>query len=47
MQFTSEEVKKIYSAAGVPEKYEADLFLGDHRFADNKAFAFFDKYLKG
>jgi dienelactone hydrolase len=42
----SEEVKKIYSAAGVPEKYEVDLFDGDHRFAGNKAFAFFDKYLK-
>jgi len=42
-----EEVKKIYSAAGAAKKYDVDIFGGDHRFAGNKAFAFFDKYLKG
>ena len=40
------EVAKIYAAAGVSENYEVDLFDGDHRFAGNKAFAFFDKHLK-
>jgi dienelactone hydrolase len=43
----SDEVKKIYAAAGVPQNYEVDLFNGDHKFAGNKAFGFFDKHLKG
>ena len=43
----AEEVKKIYAAAGCPENYETDIFEGDHRFAGNKAFDFFDKHLKG
>ena len=42
-----EEVKKIYAAADVPQNYEIDLFPGGHRFGGNKAFTFFDKYLKG
>ena len=40
------EVAKIYKAAGVPQNFEVDLFDGDHRFAANKAFDFFDKHLK-
>ena len=43
----ADEVKKIYAAAGCPENYEVDLFEGDHKFAGNKAFDFFDKHLKG
>ena len=42
----AEEVRKIYTAAGVPENYEVDAFPGDHQFAGNKAFGFFDKHLK-
>ena len=42
----SEKVRKIYAAAGVSDKYEVDLFEGDHAFGGNKAFDFFDKYLK-
>ena len=40
------EVEKIYAAAGVPEKLELDLFEGIHQFGGNKAFDFFDRYLK-
>ena len=43
----AEEVRKIYGAAGVPHNYEVDAFPGDHQFSGNKAFAFFDKHLKG
>ena len=43
----TEEVKKIYAAAGAGQNYEVDAFPGDHRFSGNKAFAFFDKHLKG
>jgi len=43
----SRKVKMIYEAAGVGQNYEVDLFDGDHRFSGNKAFSFFDKYLKG
>ena len=41
------EVEKIYEAAGVKDRLELDLFEGEHSFAGNKAFGFFDKYLKG
>lgn len=43
----SRGVVRIYEAAGVPENNEGDLFDGGHRFADNKAFDFFEKQLKG
>jgi len=43
----AKEVEKIYKAAGAPQNYEIDLFPGDHSFAGNKAFPFFDKHLKG
>ncbi|OHB54860.1 MAG: hypothetical protein A2Y12_05465 [Planctomycetes bacterium GWF2_42_9] len=43
----STEVRKIFEVAGVLDNYEVDLFGGDHRFSGNKAFDFFDKYLKG
>ncbi len=39
-------VREIYEAAGVPEKLELDLFPADHSWGDNKAEAFFAKYLK-
>lgn len=42
----SRKVKDIYKVAGVPEKYEIDLFEGGHRFSGDKAFGFFDRYLK-
>jgi hypothetical protein len=42
----SDKVKKIYKAAGASEKYEVDLFAGDHQFSGKKAFEFFDKNLK-
>lgn len=43
----AEEVKKIYAAAGVPHNYQLDVFPGDHQFAGNQAFTFFDQHLKG
>lgn len=42
----SKKVAKIFDAAGTSKKYEIDLFNGDHGFAGNKAFGFFDKYLR-
>jgi len=42
----SREVSKIYTAAGVGNNYEVDIFGGGHEFAANKAFDFFDRYLK-
>jgi len=39
------EVQKIYRAAGVPDKIEADIHKGPHAFAGNKAFDFFKKHL--
>ena len=40
------EVEKIYTAAEARERLELDLFEGVHQFGGNKAFGFFDKYLK-
>ena len=40
------EVEKIYAAVGVGERLELELFHGGHQFGGNKAFGFFDKYLK-
>ncbi len=40
------EVEKIYAAADAAGRLELDLFEGNHQFAANKAFDFFDKYLK-
>ncbi len=40
------QLKKIYETAGAEDKLEFDVFLGEHSFAGNKAFSFFDKYLK-
>jgi hypothetical protein len=42
----SDEVKKIYEAAGVSDNYQADIFEGGHEFAGNKAFKFFEDNLK-
>jgi hypothetical protein len=40
-----EGVRRIYEAAGVAGHLWADVHLGEHAFADNKAYAFFKKYL--
>ncbi len=40
-------LKNIYDAAGVSPNLEFDIFMGEHSFAGNKAFSFFDKHLKG
>ena len=40
-----EGVKRIYSAAGAPEYLWADIHPGEHAFAANKAFDFFQKHL--
>jgi len=40
-------LRSIYEAAGAKDKLEFDIFPGEHSFAGNKAFSFFDKYLKG
>lgn len=40
-----EQVKAIYQAAGSAERLWQDVHVGGHRFAGNKAFAFFEKYL--
>ena len=42
-----DEVQKIYTAAGAASSYETEIFEGDHRFAGDKAFHFFDRHLKG
>ena len=42
----SNEVRKIYTAAGIADKYETDIFEGGHQFAGNKAFKFFENNLK-
>ena len=42
----SGEVKKIYTAAGVPDNYQTDIFEGGHGFAGDKAFKFFEDKLK-
>ncbi|NIA31509.1 MAG: prolyl oligopeptidase family serine peptidase, partial [Actinobacteria bacterium] len=42
----SDEVKKIYTAAGVSDNYRTDIFDGGHGFASNKAFEFFEDKLK-
>jgi hypothetical protein len=40
-----ERVKRIYDAAGCSDRLWADIHPGEHGFAGNKAFAFFDQYL--
>ncbi len=40
------QLKRIYEVAGTRDRLEFDIFLGEHSFAGNKAFSFFDKYLK-
>lgn len=37
--------KRIYEAAGAADKLWADIHPGEHGFAANKAFEFFDRYL--
>jgi len=41
-----QHLKVIYEAAGALNKLEFDISPGEHGFAANKAFPFFDKYLK-
>ncbi len=40
-------LERIYEGAGAIDRLEFDAFPGEHSFAGNKAFPFFDKYLKG
>ena len=40
------EVERIYSAAGVRERLELDLFGGGHGWGGNRSVAFFGRYLK-
>jgi len=39
-------VKKAYEIAGAEEKLWIEVFAGEHSFAGNLAFSFFDKFLK-
>ena len=41
-----QQLKRIYKAAGVLDKLEFDIFMGEHSFTGNRAFPFFNKYLK-
>jgi cephalosporin-C deacetylase-like acetyl esterase len=38
-------VRRIYEAAGVADRLWSDIHLGEHGFAGNKAYEFFDRYL--
>jgi hypothetical protein len=40
-------VEAIYQAAGAADKFEADIFPGEHSWGGNKSIAFFTKHLKG
>jgi len=40
-----EGVKRIYAAAGCPDRLWSDIHAGSHAFAANKAFEFFRQYL--
>jgi hypothetical protein len=40
-----EQVRRIYAAAGVPDRLELDLFPGEHAWGDNKSAAFYERYL--
>lgn len=40
------QLRRIYKAADAENKLGFDIFLGEHSFAGNKAFSFFDKYLR-
>lgn len=44
-QVSIEAITRIYEAAGVPENLWVDVHPGEHGFAANKAFDFFEKYL--
>lgn len=40
------ELKKVYDLLGVPERLDNDIYKGGHRFSDNKAFDWLDKWLQ-
>jgi dienelactone hydrolase len=40
-----ERVKAGYVAAGVPDRFDVDLFPGEHEFSGRKAFDWFEKWL--
>ena len=40
-----EGIRRIYQAAGVEDRLWADIHPGEHAFAGNKAYQFFDQYL--
>jgi dipeptidyl aminopeptidase/acylaminoacyl peptidase len=41
------QVRRIYAAAGAAHRLDLDAFDGGHRFNEDKAFPFFDRWLKG
>jgi len=42
-----EQVRRIYNAAGVSDKFETDMGYCGHQFLGQRCFDFFDKWLKG
>jgi dienelactone hydrolase len=40
------QLRRIYKAAGVPDRFEVDLAYRGHQFMANKCFTFFDRWLK-
>jgi hypothetical protein len=40
-----EGIRRIYRAAGVEDRLWSDVHPGEHAFAANKAYEFFDRYL--
>lgn len=41
-----ERVRAGYVAAGHPDRFDVDLFPGEHEFSGRKAFDWFDRWLK-
>jgi len=42
-----DHVRRGYAAAGAADRFDVDLFPGEHEFSGRKAFDWFDKWLKG
>lgn len=41
----AEQVARVYALAGVPERFDLDIFPGGHRFSGNRAFTWFERRL--
>lgn len=41
----SEQVARVYSLLGVPDRFDVDIFEGGHRFGGHKVFDWFSKWL--